>query len=113
MKKLLLILLLLPGIARAQYFNGTGAPSANGVNAATVTCGSSSTPFTVTGNNYLSIQTPIGGSQVCFAWGPSATATTSPPSQCYAAGTNIAWGGGTGACIVATGSQAISVATGK
>jgi hypothetical protein len=58
----------------------------------------------------LSIQVPPGGSTVWFAYG-TASATTAPPSQGVAAGTTITWGGGTGSCIVATGTQAITVET--
>lgn len=107
-----LFLILLPGIADAQtssFFGFTGAPNASQVTAANVTCAATSTPLGVTANQYLSINLPSGGSAVCFAWGAGATATTAPPSQCFAAGTTLAWGGGTGACIVATGTQAITL----
>ncbi len=93
---------------------GTGgtvspAPSASAVTATSVTCGSTSTALGVTGVSYLSVLIPPAASQnVCFAWG-AGTATTSPPSQCFAPGVAVSWGGGTGACIVASGSQAITV----
>lgn len=86
-------------------------PAPNTVNLqwTTVHCGSTSTPFGVTGNLYLTIQVPPAAVNVGFAWGVGATATMLPPSQVYGAQTNITWSGGTGACIVATGTQDISV----
>lgn len=87
------------------------APSANSVTATAVTCATTSTALGVTGTSYVSILIPPTATQnVCFAWN-AATATTSPPSQCFGPGTAVSWGGGTGACIVATGSQAITVET--
>lgn len=109
---LALLLLLLPAAAGAQsssFFTFTAAPNASQVTSSTVTCAATSTPLGVTANQYLSIALPPSGATVCFAWGANATATTAPPSQCFTAGTVLAWGGGTGACIVATGTQAITV----
>lgn len=108
------LLILLPSTAAAQsasFFGFTDAPNASQVTASAVTCAATSTPLGVTANQYLSINLPAGGATVCFAWGPGATATLTPPSQCFAAGTTLAWGGGTGACIVATSTQAITLET--
>lgn len=106
-----LFLALFPALAHAQTFQSSQAPNANTVTAATVTCGTSSTPLGVTGNTYLSIQVPSGAQTTCFAWGPNAVATMSPPSECFGANTLFNWGGGTGACIVAASTQAIVVET--
>ena len=87
------------------------APNAMDITATAVTCGATSTAFGVTGSYYLKIQVPPTATQtVWFGWGTTA-ATTSTPSEGYTAGTDVAWGGGTGSCIVATGSQSITVLT--
>jgi hypothetical protein len=110
MRRLLALFLLLACPAFGQQIIKTTAPDNSGVAWSSVTCAATSTPLAVYGKYYLTIQVPLGASQnVCFAWGASATATTSPPSQCYEAGANISWGGGTGACIVGSSTQAISV----
>ena len=113
MKSLIVAFALFATAAHAQpIFEFNGAPNANTVTATTVTCGTSSTAFGVTGNTYLSVLVPPTATQnVGFAWGPSATATTGPPSQLFGAGSAVSWGGGTGACIVATGTQTITVET--
>lgn len=86
-------------------------PSASAVTPTTVTCGTTSTAFGVTGTSYLSVWVPPADTaNVCFGWGSNA-ATTSAPSQCFGPGTAVSWGGGTGACIVATGTQPIVVET--
>lgn len=113
---LLLLLLAVPFMAHAQggagIFQSGQAPNANNVTGTTVTCANTSTAFGVSGSAYLSILVPPTATQnVCFAWGPSAAATTAPPSECFAAGSLFNWGGGTGACIVATGTQTITVET--
>lgn len=107
---LLLSLLASPSFAQAPSVVTT-PPNNYGATATAVTCGTSSTSFGVSGRNYLSVNVPIGAGTVWFAWGPGATATTAPPSQSYNGGTTIQWGGGTGACIVASGTQAITVLT--
>ncbi len=87
------------------------APSTVGTTFTSVTCGSTSTSFGVTGTSYLAINIPITATQnVYFAWN-GATATVSPPSEGFAPGTTVAWGGGTGSCIVASGTQAVTVVT--
>ncbi len=100
--------------AQAQNIMATTPPHDGGMTWVTVTCASTSTPFAVGGGQYLTVQVPPSATQtVWFGWGGTVasptTATTTTPSQGYAAGTNIAWGGGTGACIVASGTQVISV----
>lgn len=110
----LLVLLLPIAAARADGgFNFSNAPNANNLTGTAVTCGATSTALGVTGNSYLSISIPPGPATqtVCFAWGPSATATMSPPSECFTQGALFSFAGGTGACIVASGSQAITVET--
>lgn len=77
-----------------------------------VTCAATSTSFGLPtpGPIYLSVQVPPSAMQnVCFGWGQNA-ATLNPPSQCYGAGTVIEFQkGGTGSCIVSSGTQAITV----
>jgi hypothetical protein len=104
--------LLLPAVAQAQPapLSVVIPPGTVGVTATSVTCGTSSTPFGVTGTTYLSVTIPPGAGNVWFAWNGS-TATTAPPSQAFTGGTTITWGGGTGTCIVSTGTQAITVIT--
>ncbi len=99
--------------ARAQStFQFPNAPNANSVTPTTVTCGTTSTAFGVTGNTYLGVLIPPTASQnVGFAWGANATATLNPPSEVFSAGSMISWAGGTGACIVASGTQTITVET--
>ena len=58
----------------------------NGIVLTTVTCGTTSTAFGVTGASYLAIQVPPGAGTVCFAPGSTA-ATLSPPFKCYGGGT--------------------------
>lgn len=111
----LAMLALLPLAAHAQQqvnvVNNVVAPAAGYVTQTAVTCGATSTPLGVTGTTYLSVWIAPSASQtVCFGWGATA-ATMSPPSQCFAAGTQISWSGGTGSCIVASGSQAVVVTT--
>lgn len=110
------LLALMIGSALAQNINQTVPPHDGGMTWTTVTCRSTSTNFGVGGGQYLTVQVPPTATQtVWFAWGGTVasptTATTTTPSQGYAAGTNIAWGGGTGSCIVASGTQDISVGT--
>lgn len=89
---------------------GALAPNTNQITETAVTCGATSTPFGVTGAAYLAVQTPIGGVTVCFGVGTNA-ATLNPPSKCYPGGTDFQFAGGTGTCIVAASTQAISVWT--
>lgn len=110
------LLLALPLPAVAQNINQVTAPQAGGLTWTQVTCGSTTTPFGVAAGQYLTVQVPPSATQtVWFGWGGTAAltpaATTATPSQGYGAGTNISWGGGTGTCIVASGSQVISVGT--
>lgn len=108
-RTLAFLFVLLAWPAFGQQITKTTAPDNSGLAWSSVTCANTSTSLGVYAKNYLTVQVPPTASQnVCFAWG-GAAATTSPPSQCYAAGTNISWGGGTGACIVASSTQAISV----
>lgn len=86
------------------------APSAGNVTSTAVTCAATSTALGVTGASYLSVLIPLSGQNVCFGWG-NAAATLSPPSQCFSPGTLVAWGGGTGSCIVASSTQAVTVNT--
>lgn len=118
MKYLITALLLVFAVsqARAQNIMQTVPPQGGGLTWTTVTCGATSTVFGVGGGQYLTVQVPPNATQtVWFGWGGSiaspTAATTTTPSQGYAAGTNIAWGGGTGSCIVAAGTQVISVGT--
>lgn len=118
MKRMIFAVLLglLAFPAAAQNIMQVVPPQDSGLTWTTVTCANTSTPFTVGGGQYLTVQVPPDATQtVWFGWGGSiaspTTATTATPSQGYAAGTNIAWGGGTGACIVAAGTQVISVGT--
>ena len=101
---------LAQGTQPVWVYGGALAPNASQLTVTSVTCGSTSTALGVTGAAYLAIQVPPGGSQVCFAPGSTA-ATTAAPSKCYSPGTDIQFAGGTGTCIVSTGSQAISVWT--
>jgi hypothetical protein len=111
---LLIVLILIAAMVAAHaqntYFSFPQAPNTLGTTPTSVTCGSSSTPLGVTGNSYISIQIPPGGQNVCFAL-KSTAATLNPPSQCFGGGTTFGWGGGTLTCIVASGSQAITVET--
>ena len=103
-------LCLAPTICSAQII--TNPPSASGVTFSTVTCATTSTAFVVRGGSYLSVQVPPSAAgTVWFAWGEAATATLAPPSQGFLGGATLNWSGGTGACIVASGTQAISVGT--
>jgi hypothetical protein len=87
------------------------APNPATVTWTAVTCGTSSTPFGITGASYLSVHMPPGAVNTGFGWG-SSPATMAAPSQVYAAGSpDIKWHGGTGSCIVATGTQVITVGT--
>lgn len=102
--------------AMAQNINQVTPPHTGGITWTSVTCGSTTTAFGVAGGQYLTVQVPPSATQtVWFGFGGTAAsptaATTTTPSQGYAAGTNIAWGGGTGSCIVVSGSQVISVGT--
>ena len=83
-----------------------------------ITCTTTSTPFGINANQYLTVNIPVSGGTVWFGWGFNQTtgapnpATTAPPSQSYAGGTTgstIQWGAGTGSCITASGTQTISV----
>ena len=111
----LLWLLIVFGVfahrAHAQNVNVIGgalAPNATQLSIASVTCGTSSTPFNVTGVSYLAVQIPSGGATVWFA--PSGTAaTTAAPSKGWVGGTDFQLSGGSLNCIVASGSQVISV----
>ena len=96
------------GTQPVWVYGGALAPNASGLSLATVTCNATSTPLGVTGAAYLAIQIPPGGIQVCFAPGSTA-ATNAPPSKCYPAGVDFQFSGGTATCIVAAGSQTISV----
>ncbi len=114
--KWLLLFLLVAFPASAQNINQVVPPHDGGMTWTTVTCASTSTNFGVDGGQYLTVQVPPTATQtVWFGWGGSiaspTAATTTTPSQGYAAGTNIVWGGGTGSCIVASGTQVISVGT--
>lgn len=113
MRRVLCVLfaLVLAGSATAQPV--TTAPNANVISWATVTCGATSTPFGVTGNQYLTVNIPpdATATKVCFQYGPNAVATLLPPSQCFPPATTFTFGGGTGACIVSTGTQAVTVGT--
>lgn len=113
----LLFLGLLIADASAQggpgIFGSTQAPNANNTVATKVTCAATSTPFGVSGSAYLSVLIPPAGSTVCFAWGTNATATLSPPSECFTGGSLFNWGGGTGSCIVTSSTQDITVETNK
>jgi hypothetical protein len=104
---LFLAALLLSGGAHA--FTQTTPPDMTNIAWSTVTCGSTSTALPAA-STYQTIRIPAtAGQLVWFTWGQGVTATTATPSQDYGAGTNIVTGGGAGACIVAAGSQAISV----
>ncbi len=101
------------GAPGTQDASGAGCvspvPSNVGLNFVKVTCGTTTTAFGVTGASYLTVQIPPTAMQtVWFAWNGTA-ATTAPPSQGYSATTNVTWGGGTGSCIVASGTQDITV----
>ncbi len=98
--------------ARAQQvFEFPNAPNANSITSTAVTCGTTSTPFGVTGNTYLGAFIPPTGQNVGFASGPNATATMTPPSVVLVPGAIASWAGGTAACIVASGTQVITVET--
>lgn len=88
----------------------TTAPLTSGITATSVTCGTTSTALP-TGITYLHINVPPTVTQsVCFAWNGN-TATMTPPSECYSPPVDLTWGGGTGSCIVASGSANITVIT--
>jgi hypothetical protein len=111
---LAMMLALACGNARAQQVvTPTTAPNTQGITSTAVTCGTTSTPFGVTAIYYLHIHIPNGAPTVWFAWN-SNTATTSPPSEDWTGANgpiDITWGGGTGSCIVASGTQVITVIT--
>ena len=115
MKRVALIACILSASpALADNVTKTTAPNPGGMTWISVTCGSTSTPFGIGAGEYMTVQIPLTASQsVFFGWGGSVAsptiATAAPPSQSYSAGTTITWGGGTGSCIVASGSQTISV----
>lgn len=101
----LFLLAALPASAQTPF---NALPNPGGMTWTTVTCGTSSTPFGVAGGSYLVVKIPATGSTVWFGWGTNA-ATTATPSEDFAAGSLIQWGGGTGSCIVASGTQSITV----
>ena len=104
------------GEAMAQSFpvqmNGLNT---GGMTFVQVTCGASSTGLGVAGASYLTVQVPSTASQlVYFNWGGTValpvTAVANASNQSYGAGSKIDWpGGGTGACIVASGTQVVTV----
>ena len=102
------VIALFPVHAYSQNTMQVTAPKNDVMTWTSVNCSTTSTPFGVAGRAYLTVQVPAG--TVCFGWDSNA-ATLLPPSQCYTSGTVISWGGGTGSCIVASGTQAISVGT--
>ena len=119
MKRSALVLFCLLALGRPVWAQGANpvivlggalAPNMSQLIMNTVTCGTTSTPFNVTGLTYIAIQVPSGGLQVCFATNTTA-ATTAPPSKCYPAGTDFQAAGGTGTCIVSAGTQAIAIWT--
>jgi hypothetical protein len=106
--------LILSAPVFAQTTSQTTAPNTGGMTHISVTCGTTSTAFGVAGSQYLTVQVPTtAAAPVFFGWGGTqampTTATTTTASQSYAAGSLITWGGGTGSCIVAFGTQAITV----
>lgn len=85
------------------------APSTTGTTTTNVTCGTSSTAFGVTGTTYLSVSVDSNATQaVCFGWGADPAVTT---RQCFSGPAILSWGGGTGSCRVASGTQVVSVVT--
>ena len=100
-----------PLIGDAQGNIVAVAPNTIGIVSTSVTCSTSSTPFGVSGPMYLHVNIPPNVTQqVCFAWNATA-ATLSPPSECYTPPTDLTFQGGTGTCIVASGSALITVIT--
>jgi hypothetical protein len=114
MKRLLVALSIgLSTPASAQIFYPS-APNNIGTTWISVTCGTTSTPFGISAGQYLSVQVPPTSTQNVFiAWGgvgaTPTTATTTATTQQYAPGWTATWGGGMGSCIVASGTQAITV----
>lgn len=87
-------------------------PASTALTWSSVTCAATSTSLGVTAASYMTVLIPpdATATKVCFSWNASTAATLTPPSQCYGAGTLIKWTqGGTGKCIVPSGTQAITV----
>jgi hypothetical protein len=95
-------------VGNQNPLSSVGAPNTINLTWKTLNCGATSTPFGAVGLVYLTIQIPSGGQSVGFGWN-AAAATMASPSQVFQAGTTIVWGGGTGSCIVASGTQPITI----
>jgi hypothetical protein len=112
----LLLVLLVAAQANAQT-NSAGVPSANSMTFVAVSCGTTSTPFGQASRDYLTVNIPptVTQTAVWFSWGINAgtgqpnAATVGPPSQAFVPGQTLAWAGGTGSCIVASGTATITV----
>lgn len=74
-----------------------------------INCGTVSTPFGVTGTTYLHVQIPNTVVQnIGFGWNGT-PATLTPPSEVFGGNVDFDFAGGTGSCIVASGTASITV----
>ncbi len=91
----------------AFAFTETVPPSMSQMTWSTVTCGTTTTPLPAA-STFMLIKIPQAGATVFFGFSGN-PATTSTPSVDFPGGTWVTFGGGQSQCIVASGTQPISV----